>query len=97
MLDFVSTPAAPVADQRCIDLRASTTAIRFDEQIAGEVVINEASCTGCTLCAQACPYEAIELVDVEDRGQSDLPLRASEISVGSRGQHAELGPRDSRG
>src|SRR5262249_42037326 len=30
-----------------------------------EVVINEATCTGCTACAQACPYQAIDMVEVE--------------------------------
>jgi hydrogenase-4 component A len=30
-----------------------------------EVVINESTCTGCTACAQACPYGAIDMIEVE--------------------------------
>ena len=63
MLDFVFT-CRTCTDQRCID-PCEYDSIRYDETI-GEVVINEASCTGCTLCAQSCPFEAIEMVDVED-------------------------------
>src|SRR5262249_42063193 len=28
--------------------------------------INESTCTGCTACAQACPYQAIDMVEVEE-------------------------------
>ncbi|MCG8420257.1 MAG: 4Fe-4S dicluster domain-containing protein [Proteobacteria bacterium] len=63
MLDFVYT-CRTCTDQRCID-PCEYDSIKFDQE-RGEVVINEASCTGCTLCAQSCPYGAIEMVDVED-------------------------------
>ena len=63
MLDFVYT-CRTCTDQRCID-PCEYDSIKYDEA-EGEVVINEASCVGCTLCAQACPYSAIEMVDVED-------------------------------
>lgn len=63
MLDFVYTCRTCV-DQRCID-PCEYDSIKFDTERM-EVVINEASCTGCTLCAQSCPYHAIEMVDVED-------------------------------
>lgn len=63
MLDFVYTCRTCV-DQRCID-PCEYDSIKYDPA-RGEVVINEASCTGCTLCAQSCPYHAIEMVDVED-------------------------------
>ena len=64
MLDFVYT-CRTCTDQRCID-PCEYDSITYDN-VRGEVIINEASCTGCTLCAQACPYHAIEMVDVEDR------------------------------
>ena len=63
MLDFVYT-CRTCTDQRCLD-PCEYDSIKFDLE-RGEVVINEASCTGCTLCAQSCPYHAIEMVDVED-------------------------------
>ena len=63
MLDFVYT-CRTCTDQRCIDPCAYDS-IKFD---AGkkEVVINEATCTGCSACAQSCPYGAIDMIDVED-------------------------------
>jgi Fe-S-cluster-containing hydrogenase component 2 len=63
MLDFVFT-CRTCSDQRCID-PCEYDSIKFDQQIQ-EVVINESSCVGCTLCAQSCPYDAIEMIDVED-------------------------------
>lgn len=63
MLDFVFT-CRTCTDQRCID-PCEYDSIKFDADIQ-EVVINESSCVGCTLCAQACPYDAIEMLDVED-------------------------------
>lgn len=63
MLDFVYTCRTCV-DQRCID-PCNYDSIKYDHE-RGEVLINEATCTGCTLCAQSCPYGAIEMVDVED-------------------------------
>lgn len=64
MLDFVFT-CRTCTDQRCID-PCEYDSIIYDPE-RGEVEINEASCTGCTLCAQSCPYDAIEMVDVEDQ------------------------------
>jgi Fe-S-cluster-containing hydrogenase component 2 len=62
MLDFVYT-CRTCSDQRCIDPCAYDS-IRFDTQ-KKEVVINESSCTGCSACAQACPYGAIDMIEVE--------------------------------
>lgn len=63
MLDFVFT-CRTCSDQRCID-PCEYDSIKFDPEIR-EVVINETSCVGCTLCSKSCPYSAIEMVDVED-------------------------------
>ncbi len=63
MLDFVYT-CRTCEDQRCIT-PCEYDSIKYDQEL-GEVVINEASCVGCTLCAQSCPFHAIEMVDVED-------------------------------
>jgi Fe-S-cluster-containing hydrogenase component 2 len=62
MLDFIYT-CRTCTDQRCIDPCAYDS-IKFDEE-RKEVVINEATCTGCTACAQACPYGAIDMVEIE--------------------------------
>src|SRR5689334_6683452 len=66
MLDFIYT-CRTCTDQRCVDPCAYDS-IRYDQQ-RREVMINEATCTGCTACAQSCPYNAIDMVEVE----SDAP------------------------
>ena len=67
MLDFVYT-CRTCTDQRCIDPCAYDS-IKFDP-VKREVVINEATCTGCTACAQSCPYGAIDMVDVDEHSPS---------------------------
>ncbi len=62
MLDFIYT-CRTCTDQRCIDPCAYDS-IKYD-LAKKEVVINESTCTGCTACAQACPYGAIDMVEVE--------------------------------
>jgi Fe-S-cluster-containing hydrogenase component 2 len=64
MLDFVYT-CRTCTDQRCID-PCEYDSIKFDP-VKREVVINESTCTGCTACAQACPYGAIDMVEVFDK------------------------------
>jgi Fe-S-cluster-containing hydrogenase component 2 len=61
-LDFVDA-CHTCTDQRCID-PCAFDAIKYDAE-KREVVIVEAACTGCTLCATACPYQAIEMHDLE--------------------------------
>jgi Fe-S-cluster-containing hydrogenase component 2 len=63
-LDFVSA-CHTCSDQRCID-PCAFDAIKYDTE-RREVVIVEAACTGCTLCATACPYQAIEMHDLEEK------------------------------
>ena len=62
MLDFIYT-CRTCTDQRCIDPCAYDS-IKFDMDRM-EVVINESTCTGCTACAQACPYGAIDMIEIE--------------------------------
>lgn len=79
MLDFVFS-CRTCTDQRCIP-PCEYDSIRFDPEIR-EVVINESSCVGCTLCAQSCPFEAIEMVNVEDPSnptfREDFKIRLEE-------------------
>ncbi len=42
----------------------------------GKARIDEALCTGCTLCAQACPAKAIEFVDPEGKHIKDQTLES---------------------
>jgi Fe-S-cluster-containing hydrogenase component 2 len=62
MLDFIYT-CRTCTDQRCVDPCAYDS-IKYDPQ-RKEVVINEATCTGCTACAQSCPYGAIDMIEIE--------------------------------
>jgi Fe-S-cluster-containing hydrogenase component 2 len=62
-LDFVDA-CHTCTDQRCID-PCNFDAISFDVQ-RKEVLIKEDACTGCTLCATACPYNAIEMHELDD-------------------------------
>jgi len=62
-LDFVDA-CHTCTDQRCID-PCNFDAISFDAQ-RKEVLIKEDACTGCTLCATACPYNAIEMHELDE-------------------------------
>jgi Fe-S-cluster-containing hydrogenase component 2 len=49
-------------DARCITV-CNFDAIGYDEE--SEVIVYD-NCVGCTLCAKACPHEAIRMVDIKD-------------------------------
>ena len=70
-LDFVDA-CHTCTDQRCVD-PCNFDAISFDHE-RKEVLINEANCTGCTLCAVACPYHAIEMHELDDKPLLKLRL-----------------------
>ena len=52
-------------DQRCID-PCEFDAIHYDVE-KKEVIIKEDACTGCTMCARACPYDAIQMYELADK------------------------------
>ena len=86
MLDFIYT-CRTCTDQRCIDPCAYDS-IKFDE-VKKEVVINESTCTGCTACAQACPYGAIDMVEIEP----DAPTFKKDFKAAAREEgRAEVRP-----
>ena len=62
------------ACMHCLDpvcmIGCPTGAIHRDEK-AGEVVINDITCIGCSACASSCPYDNIRMVEVRDRSQDD--------------------------
>ncbi len=62
-LDFVDA-CHTCTDARCID-PCNFDAISFDVQ-RKEILIKEDACTGCTLCATACPYNAIEMHEMDE-------------------------------
>lgn len=70
-LDFVDCCHTCV-DQRCIDPCAYDS-IKFDLE-KKEVIISEDSCIGCSLCALACPYDAIEMHELDDKPLLKLRL-----------------------
>ncbi len=72
MLDFVYA-CRTCTDQRCIS-PCNYDSIRFDAK-KREVIINEATCTGCASCAEACPYGSIEMVDLESPKEKLFSIR----------------------
>lgn len=76
MLDFIYT-CRTCSDQRCID-PCEYDSIRYDLDHK-EVIINEATCTGCSACAQACPYDAIDMVEVEPAAPAYAPAFARRL------------------
>jgi len=74
MLDFIYT-CRTCTDQRCVDPCAYDS-IKYDAA-KKEVVINESTCTGCTACAQSCPYGAIDMIEVE----ADAPMFKKEFKA----------------
>jgi Fe-S-cluster-containing dehydrogenase component len=36
------------------------------ESIEGQVVINDLTCVGCATCANSCPYDNIQMVEIRD-------------------------------
>ncbi len=38
------------------------------ESIEGQVVINDLTCVGCATCANSCPYDNIQMVEIRDAG-----------------------------
>lgn len=73
------------ADARCIDV-CNFDAIGYD---GGREVIVYDNCVGCTLCAKACPHEAIRMVDiVEMAAQEARPDTERPATVIAAGEEA---------
>jgi Fe-S-cluster-containing hydrogenase component 2 len=72
MLDFVFA-CRTCTDQRCLS-PCNYDSIKFDAQ-KREVIINEATCTGCAACANACPYGSIEMVELDSPKEKLFKIR----------------------
>ncbi len=72
LLDFVFS-CRTCTDARCLPA-CEHDAIRRDPR-TGEIRIVEDRCTGCGLCAPACPYGAIDLVNASGPGPGPGPGR----------------------
>src|ERR1700733_1802683 len=90
MLDFIYT-CRTCTDQRCVDPCAYDS-IRYDEK-KREVVINESTCTGCTACAQSCPYGAIDMVEVDPDAPTFKRAFKARLDKKSALQHGPGTPR----
>ena len=61
---MVANACMHCADPVCM-IGCPTGAIHRSD-FAGEVVINQATCIGCSACANNCPYDAIRMVEARD-------------------------------
>ena len=62
---MVANACMHCADPVCM-IGCPTGAIHRDP-FGGEVVINDATCIGCGMCANSCPYDNIRMVDIRNR------------------------------
>lgn len=85
MVDFVYA-CRTCTDARCVS-PCNYDAIRFDGR-RREVVIDEAACTGCASCAEACPYGSIEMVELDDPRDQRFHLRLLEAGALAHGEGA---------
>ncbi len=79
MLDFVYS-CRTCQDQRCLTPCEHDSISYCAER--GEVEIDHAKCIGCSLCAQSCPYGAIDMVNIAEEKEEtfnfNLKARLSE-------------------
>jgi Fe-S-cluster-containing dehydrogenase component/CRP-like cAMP-binding protein len=51
------------------------------ESIEGQVVINDVTCIGCATCANSCPYDNIQMVEIRDGGGKFIVDEATQTSI----------------
>jgi Fe-S-cluster-containing dehydrogenase component len=77
---MVANACMHCADPVCM-IQCPTGAIHRNV-LGGEVVINDATCVGCTACANNCPYDAIRMVPIRDSvGQPVYPTHLSKATT----------------
>lgn len=85
---MVANACMHCADPVCM-IQCPTGAIHRNVQ-GGEVVINDATCVGCTACANNCPYDAIRMVQIRDKDGN--PVYPTHTSVPGTKDSDELLP-----
>lgn len=61
-------------------LRGCPTGAINRETLGGQVVINDKTCIGCAACANACPYDAIRMVEIsDDKGRPVVALDGAPV------------------
>ncbi len=61
---MVANSCMHCADPVCL-IGCPTGAIHRGE-VGGEVIVNQATCIGCSICSNNCPYEAIRMVEIRE-------------------------------
>ena len=51
------------------------------ESLEGQVVINDLTCVGCATCANSCPYDNIQMVEIRDGGGRFILDEASQTPI----------------
>ena len=85
---MVANACMHCADPVCM-IKCPTGAIHRNVQ-GGQVIINDASCVGCTACANNCPYDAIRMVQIRDEGGD--PVYPTHVSRTGKTAEDELLP-----
>ena len=73
--------SCPAAEVFCSSVAETTDALSSDELESEGIIsyVDESKCRGCGLCVEACPYNAIELKEVNQFGHNVQVANVNEI------------------
>jgi Fe-S-cluster-containing dehydrogenase component/CRP-like cAMP-binding protein len=72
------------ACMHCIDpvcMIGCPTGAIHRESLEGQVVINDLTCIGCATCANSCPYDNIQMVQIRDRAGNFIVDEATQAPI----------------
>jgi len=72
------------ACMHCIDpvcMIGCPTGAIHRESLEGQVLINDLTCIGCATCANSCPYDNIQMVQIRDRGGNFIVDEATQTPI----------------
>jgi Fe-S-cluster-containing dehydrogenase component len=72
------------ACMHCIDpvcMIGCPTGAIHRESLEGQVVINDLTCIGCAICANSCPYDNIQMVQIRDPGGNFIVDEATRTPI----------------